>query len=452
MSPLALPPALRLSLLQQWQYSSEPRATAAWLRDRFGELAPLRFQGRDYALVLTPEGARQVFSADPDGYDVFWKESFAGLMGDDSVWILMGERHRRERLLFAPAVHANHVRTHGETIRTVTRQYIEKWQPGQTIRALDTTVDISLDIIMRLVFGVEDGELMDEGRGVLESLTRSAHPLIVFYPRLQRSWFPLWWRYARARDRFTAWANRLLVARRARSAYGDDVLGRLLGAHNKDGHPLNDAHICDELISILSAGHQTTAVALAWAIYELSRHPEVVSKLRVELESVEDDPSVVLKLPYVSAVCNETIRLHPILAECARVPTAPLEILGYTIPAGQALVISIVGIHHDPALYPEPDAFKPERFVERNYGVHEFLPFGGGHRRCLGAVLAEYELRIAVAEMVRRWDFESAAVDYDIRHDLAMGPKYGVRLRIKARRRSGMTTNFSEVPREPVHA
>ena len=403
------------------------------------------------AITVVPQGAQQVFSADPNGYVAFWKDSFAGMNGEGSLWVLDGDEHRRERQLFAPAVHACYVRAHGETIRAVTGLHIDRWQPGQTIRAIDTTLDISLDVIMRLVFGVEDGGLMDEGHEVLEELTSSAHPLIVFYPWLQRSWFPLWWPYARARERFTSWTNRLLMVRRARSAYGDDVLGQLLTAHDKDGNPVSDTHIRNELISILSAGHVTTGVALAWVIYELSRHPEALSKLREELKSANDDPYVVLKLPYVSAVCNETIRLHPILAECARVPTVPLEILGHTIPPGQALVISIVGIHHDPAIYPEPDAFKPERFMERKYSVHEFLPYGGGHRRCLGAVLADYELRIAVAEIVRRWDFEPAAEDYDIRHDLAMGPKYGVRVSIKGRRQAHQCVRHSAAHGGFVH-
>ena len=445
MSPATLPPALRLGPLQQWQYFSEPRATEAWLRERFGEVAPIYFQGHDSVLVLTSEGARQVFSADPDGYEALQKDSLAGLSGDGTLWVLDGDEHRRERQLFAPAVHASYLGKQGETIRAITRQHIDKWQPGQTIRAIDTTLDISLDVIMRLVFGVEEGELMGEGHAVLAGLTRNVHPLLVIFPWLQRPWFPLWWRFARARDRCTIWANRLLVVRRARNTYGDDVLGRLLAAQDIDGHPVSDAHILNELMLILASGHQTTGEALALAIYELSRHPEVVSKLRAELESAEANPTDVLKLPYVSAVCNETLRLHSIAPHTGRLLLAPLEILGYAIPAGHALVISIVGIHHDPTLYPEPDAFKPERFIERKYSVYEFLPYGGGHRRCPGAVLADYELRIAVAEIVQRWDFEPAAVDYDIRQDLTMGPKYGVRVRIKARQQAGRAVTHSAV-------
>jgi len=283
---------------------------------------------------------------------------------------------------------------------------------------------------------VEDEALMDEGRPILDALTGAAHPLIVFYPKLQRRWNPLFRRYLRAKDAMYAWAERLIALRRARGQLGDDVLGCLMTARDEDGRPYGELHICNELLSILTAGHITTGVALAWALYELGRHPDVMAKLRADLDGAGGEPDLdaILALPYLSAVCNEAIRLHPILAECARVPIEPVEILGTAIPAGEALVMSIVGIHHDPATYPDPDSFRPERFLERTFSKTEFMPYGGGHRRCLGAGLAEYTLRIGVAEATMRWQFEPACVDHDTRHDLAMGPKYGVPLRVVARR------------------
>lgn len=436
MTPAALPQAVHLNPWQQWKYFSQPRETADWLHQRLGNLAPVRFQGQSYALVTTPEGARQVFAVDPNQYLPFWVDSFAGLHGEGSLWVLHGEEHRCERQIFIPALHARVMRSQAETIRTITRQHIEKWQTGQTIRVVDTTLRISQDIIMRVVFGVQDDDLILAGRKILTEVIRSIHPFIFFFPRLQRSWFPLWKKYTIARARFDEWAMRLVMMRRARNDPGEDVLGRLLVASDPHGRPVSDQHICNELFSILAAGHNTTYVGLAWVIYELSRHPEVAAKLREELESagVVENPEAAFTLPYLSAVCNETLRLHTIVPECARVPTSPVEIIDHTIPAGQALVVSIVGIHHDPELYPEPDEFRPERFIERNYSVYEFLPFGGGHRRCLGAVLGEYELRCAVAEIVLGWDFEPAMKEREIRHNLAMGPKYGVHLRVKRQR------------------
>jgi cytochrome P450 len=229
--------------------------------------------------------------------------------------------------------------------------------------------------------------------------------------------------------------NRYLTVRRERGSESMDVLEMLLNACDEQGNPYSDEFIRYELNAVLTAGHETTGVELGWALYELGRHPEVLSKLRSELRNVgpDPDPGLLLTLPYLDAVCKETIRLHPILSECARVPIEPVEILGRTIPAGQALVISIVGIHHDPTVYPEPDRFLPERFIEKTYNIFEFMPFGGGHRRCLGAGLAEYTMRITLAEVVTRWDFEPASIDYDTRLNVAMGPKYGIPLRIKGK-------------------
>src|SRR6185369_4160067 len=155
-----------------------------WLRQTYGDFVPMHFQGMDYIGVTSAEIARQVLAADPNGYDVFWKESFAGLMGDESVWVLIGEKHRKERLLFAPAVHANHFRSYGNVIQNIAKSHFGKWQDGQTVKAIDTTLSIALDVIMRLVFGVEGQQEMDEGRKALSESTGSIHPLIVFFPNL----------------------------------------------------------------------------------------------------------------------------------------------------------------------------------------------------------------------------------------------------------------------------
>ncbi len=436
--------AVTLNPLQQLKYFSQPLSMGNWLRQTYGDFVPMHFQGMDYIGIASAEIARQVFAADPNGYEVFWKESFTGLMGEESVWVLIGEKHRKERLLFAPAVHANHFRSYGGVIRDIAKLHFGKWQHGQTVRAIDTTLSIALDVIMRLVFGAESQQEMDEGRKVLSESTGNIHPLIVFFPNLQKPWFPLWRRYVKARDAMYAWTDKLVAARRAAGRDVQDVLGVLMSAKDDNGQPVDNHYIHTELNSILSAGHETTAVALGWTLYELGRRPEVVKKLREELSALgpDPDPGVLLTLPYLDAVCKEAIRLHPILAECARIPMQDMEIAGHHIAAGQALAISIVGIHHDPELYPQPDIYRPERFLERNYNVYEFLPFGGGHRRCMGAGLAEYTMRIALAEVITRWDFEAAGEDVDVRRNIAMGPKHGIRLRIKERKNPSLSSSF----------
>lgn len=438
---------LSVSPLRQLRSLMQPMSMYGWLKEQCKDIALLRILGRDYVGILTPEGIRQLFSADPTGYDVFWKDSFAGLHGDGSLFVLIGDRHRKERQLLMPAFHANHFRTYGAAIRDITREHTAKWQPGQVIKTIDTTLSISLDVIMRLVFGVVDAQLMQDGRRFLAALMKTVHPLLVFAPALHRPWFPLWREHVRAKAAFSDWFKRYLAWRRARHEETDDVLGRMLAARYEDGSPMRDEDIQDELVTILLAGHNTTATAMAWALYELGRHPADLAQLRAELATLgpEPDPGLIVKLPYLSAVCNETLRLHTVLAETGRVLTSPLTLFGHTIQAGVSVMVSIIGIHHDPALYPEPYSFIPQRFIERSYGPFEFLPFGGGHRRCLGANLSEYEMRIALAEIVMNWDFQPTEIEREVRQDIALGPKNGVRLHIQGRRSSTEIPNHARI-------
>lgn len=437
---------LHVSPLRQLRSLMQPMSMYGWLKEQRQDVALLRILGRDYVGILTPEGIRQVFSTDPAGYDVFWKDSFAGLHGDGSLFVLIGDRHRRERQLLMPAFHASHFYTYGEAIRTITRQHTEKWRTGQVIKTTDMTLSISLDVIMRVVFGVVDEKHMQDGRRFLSALMKTVHPLLVFMPTLQRPWFPLWREHTRAKAEFFDWFKRYLAWRRAHNEETDDVLGRMLLARYEDGSPMRDEDIQDELVTILLAGHNTTATAMAWALYELGRHPTELAQLRSALAALgpDPDPGLIVKLPYLSAVCNETLRLHTVLAETGRVLISPLTICGHTIQPGVSVMISIMGIHHDPEIYSEPYAFIPQRFIERNYSPFEFLPFGGGHRRCLGANLSEYEMRIALAEIVTNWDFEPIEIEQEVRQDIAMGPKNGVRLRIIGRHGPAETSHQTQ--------
>ena len=240
-------------------------------------------------------------SRDYSNYDAFFKQGFTSIAGPASLWVLSGAAHRRERKLFAPAVHATHVREHGNTVLDITRSHLEKWQPGTIVKAIDTTMAISRDVIMRLVFGVEEGSLMEEGQGILDELRVSLNPLITFIPFLQHGWYPPWRRFARAKQRFSEWVERVLTARRVLNIEANDVVSSMLNTRYEDGSPMSDDEIRDELMTIMQGGHETTATVLAWALYELGQHPHILAKLRAELESSGPalDPGVVVKLPYL---------------------------------------------------------------------------------------------------------------------------------------------------------
>ena len=197
------------------------------------------------------------------------------------------------------------------------------------------------------------------------------------------------------------------------------------------------AEIKDQLFTILIAGHETTAVSIAWAAYFLIREPAVRERLRRELASVPPgDLDAIRKLPYLDAVCSETLRIEPAVTDVARVCTKPFALGPYTVPAGECVFVNTCMLHKDDALYPEPDRFRPERFLDRTYRPFEFTPFGGGQRRCLGAAFAQAELALAVACLVRDWELalEGDAPEVAVRRNITMGPKRGVRVRVVERR------------------
>jgi cytochrome P450 len=306
--------------------------------------------------------------------------------------------------------------------------------PGATVRMQDVTTDITVDVILRTVFGVGEGPALDEGRRMMAELVSGIAPVLFFSRATHTRLFPPYRRFLRVRARFEAWLGERIAEARARGEHGEDVLAMMLAARYDDGSAMSDADVASQLVTLLFAGHETTAIALAWAVHWLVRHPAALARLREELATVEGVEATA-KLPFLGAVCDETLRLHPIVTENLRMLKAPLELGGYTIPAGIGVGVAMGAIHADPALYPEPHAFRPERFLERRYSAFEHLPFGGGHRRCIGAAFAEYELRIALAVIVAGWDLELVHPDErPKRRNIVLGPAHGVPVRVLARR------------------
>jgi cytochrome P450 len=419
-----------------WSFIRHPTEFYAWVRRRYGEAVLLSSGGTHLVMLLTSEGAREVLTANPDNYDALHKEAFTGLTGPGSLWVLDGARHRQERQLLSPRFSAHRIRQYGDAIKQITLRHADAWKTGQSIRAYDSMLDISRDVILLIVFGLDRGPLKAEADATLHNLLKRFHPLLSLHPIFQSWWFPPWLRYQRVKRKFRKFVRRCLAERRAAGTDSHDVLACMLSARSEDGTFMTDEQISDELITILLAGHETTAVALSWALYELSRHPAVRDRLQRELDELGADPSPdkLSELPYLGAVCDETLRLHTILTEVGRITRAPCKFSGFQIPTGIGVAVGIGAIHQDPLLYSDPEAFRPERFLDRRYTAFEFLPFGGGHRRCLGAHLSDYELRVVLGTIVSRWEFDVIREDFDVRHNIGTGPKHGVPLRIKERR------------------
>jgi unspecific monooxygenase len=218
-----------------------------------------------------------------------------------------------------------------------------------------------------------------------------------------------------------------------------DILSLMMSARDEQGQPMTDVELRDELMTLLIAGHETTAIALAWAFYWIHHLPEVREKLLQELDALGDnpDPSAIVRLPYLNAVCQETLRLYPVaMLALNRVVKSPLQIAGYQFEPGTLLVPCIYLTHHREDLYPNPKQFKPERFLERQFTPYEYLPFGGGNRACIGMAFAQFEMKLVLATVLSNWQLEladSTAVK-PVRKGALLGPAQGVRMVVKGRR------------------
>jgi len=403
------------------------------MRRRFGDIVTLYPPHGTLVITMSSEGARQVFAANPETFDAFQKEAFSGLAGNSSLWVLGGEPHRQERRLLSPPFHASRIASYAQIMNEIIQKQAGSWEENGLICAYDEMLEISRQVILRTMLGIDDEVLLDEGRRALAEVLRCSHPWIAFAPMFQSWWFPPWRRFRRANREFSTFVAHCLEYRRRRGNETHDLLGVMLAGRYDNGASMRDEQIRDELATILMSGHETTATALSWAIYELARHPDVMARLREELDELAPDPDLIIRQRYLGAVCNETLRLHTILTEVARLTVAPMDLLGYKLPTGVGVAVAICAIHQDPEIYPEPDRFLPERFMNRSYTPFEFLPFGGSHRRCLGAAFSDYEMRLALAAVIKRWEFEPAGKEREVRHNIGMGPKYGVRLRVKKR-------------------
>ena len=431
----ALPPGPRWMIPATFELIRDPVATLHALRARYGDLVTFPSPNGRIVLAMTPALAKPILTAPADLYAPWAVQTLPGLIGPRSLLVTEGEIHKKDRKLLTPPFHGARMRAYGEAMRELARRRLEAaLLPGATVRMQDVTTEITVDVILRTVFGVGEGPALDEGRRMMAELVKGIAPVLFFSRATHSRLFPPYQRFLRVRDRFNAWLGERIAEARARGEAGEDVLAMMLAARYDDGSAMSDADVASQLITLLFAGHETTAIALAWAVHWLARHPAALSRLREELASAEGVEATA-KLPFLGAVCDETLRLSSIVTENVRMLKAPLELGGYTIPAGVGVGVAMAVIHSDPGLYPDPHAFRPERFLERRYGAFEHLPFGGGHRRCIGAAFAEYELRIALAVIVSGWDLELVHPDErPKRRNIVLGPAHGVPVRVLARR------------------
>ena len=331
------------------------------------------------------------------------------------------------------------MRAYGELIREATRAHLATLPLGRVTPVQPTMQAISLDVILRAVFGVHDGTAIAAWRRTILADVRTATPAIIFVPWLRHDFrgHGPWARFKEARTRFDAMLFSEIRRRRADGREGEDILGLILAARYDDGGAMSDEEVHDQLITLVVAGHETTATSLAWSIEWLSRLPAVRDRLTAEVDALGDSPApeAIAAAPYLDAFCTEALRVHPIVPDLAREAVTPFALGRWRIPAGVAVSVATTLLHTDPAVYAEPHRFVPERWLDKKPSPFSYTPFGGGARRCLGAAFATYEMKIALATIVRTLTFEPGRREATrpVRQNITIGPSKGVL--VVARRR-----------------
>jgi len=429
-----LPRGPRFAPLQTYRFATRPFEWLDTWRATYGDVFLLPSLNGPVVMGTTPEAARQVFTADPDTFAPFGVAALAPLLGDGSLLVASGESHRRGRKLLTPPFHGARMRAYGEAMRDEVEAATARLRPGLELRAHDLTTTISLHVILRTIFGVGRGPERSEAVDLVEGALGGLHPALVFTRTFQRPWFPPYRRFLEGQRRYAAFVDARARAHREANDGAEHILGMLVDARHDDDSPLEDAEIQSHLLTLVIAGHETTSITLAWALHELLRAPAVLARLRAELDPLgpRPDPDAVARLPYLDAVVKETQRLRPVVTDVLRVLRMPMDFMDHRLEPGMTVAVAIGSIHRDPTLYPEPDVFRPERFLERKFGPFEHLPFGGGHRRCIGAAFSDHESKLVLAALVTGWDFEpvDATPDVPVRRNITMGPSRGVPVRV----------------------
>jgi cytochrome P450 len=415
---------------------------------RFGDAFTLRLvDRREQVIFVHPDAVRDIYTAEQDvlTFGDVTADLLGPILGPNSLLLLDGPRHRRERRLMLPPFHGERMQGYGRLMQQVAREAIARWPVERPFPIQQKMQEITLEVIMRIVFGVDDGASLGRLRECLHRLvelpnSRAAALLFVPALRFDLGRWNAWGRFLRAREELREIVRAEVAARRAGGGDRIDVLSMLLEARDEHGTGMSEDEVFDELFTLLMAGHETTASQLSWALYRLLRHPDVLGRLRDELDGLARDdavaPEAAAKLEYLDAVVKESQRLDPVATLSARYVRSEARIGGWTLPAGTRMAIAVHAAHRRPEAWPEAERFDPGRFLGARPAPYTYLPFGGGDRRCLGAAFATYEMKLVLAEVVRR-----AALRLRPRYRarpvlraVAMGPSRGVPVLMVARR------------------
>jgi cytochrome P450 family 135 len=420
--------------MQTMAWVFRPLAFMAGNRERIGNAFSVRFVGfeRPMVLVSDPAAVKALYTERRNGLPPGRSFSLEPILGARSVLLLTGEEHIARRRLMLPAFHGERMRSYESVVEEIVTAEIDSWQLGRQFPIHVRMQAVTLEVILRAVFGVGEGPRLDRLRLLLRDLlveTGSARLQLTSLVARRRGRDPL----AAVRARL-AQVDEALFAEIAEHrlrpdlAERDDILSMLMTAQFEDGSEMDDKELRDQLMTLLLAGHETTATALAWTFDLLLRHPAELGRLRDSLEDGEE--------AYLKATIAESLRLRPVIPLAGRRLAEDLVTDDLELPAGTDVTAAIWLTHTDADLYPEPFAFRPERFLAQAPDTYAWIPYGGGVRRCLGAAFAEFEMRIVLREVLTRCELRKVdpSPEKTGRRNITFSPRAGTPVVVESRR------------------
>ena len=400
---------------------------------RYGQPFGCHTMGGPLVLSGRPEDVRDIFRADPMIFEPWNTDVLKPVLGSNSVILTSGTKHREYRKLLVPPFHGQRMRSYAQSMASAAHDCASKWHEGEDFRAYNFTQSVSLEVILDTVFGVTDPVVRSGLKALLPELLNLGNGLPMFFKFLRLPVVPSWRRFTAVRKQTDELIGQLIRDRASSDDRGDDILSMLLEAEYDDGSRMDELEVRDQLLSILSAGHETTAIAMAWTLYWLHRHPEKLNRLLEDIseQAPTGDPEALTQIPYLDAVVNESLRIHPVLPDLARKLSQDAELMGCKLKAGTAVGAVAFLTHRDPEIYENPDEWIPERFLDHKFSPFEFYPFGGGNRRCIGAAFASFEAKVVLGTLLSAYHFElldNRPLSVERRH-ITLMPRGGVRMR-----------------------
>jgi cytochrome P450 len=402
-------------ILQLIKFIRKPIPLFEKCRNIYGKTFTLRLPGQPpYVVVSDPDDLKQVFTANMNKLNAgeINGSVLEPVLGNCSLLTIDGQKHFQHRKLILPHFQGSRMKVYGQIMAEISEKAISNWQVGSEFSLFDEAQKITFNIILTAIFG------MDEKSSRFAELDNTLHKLIYVIKKpfglitlinkiLHRNLGPLtpWSKIMKLRKQVDSYLIEEIEARKKMDLSSRiDILSLLVQARNEDGSPMTNQEIRDEMITLLIAGHETTATGIAWALYEILSNQEVLTKLKEELTTIvlkkEDLVPNLEKLVYLDAIIKEALRLTPVVPYIARITKEEFKIGDYTLPKGVVIVPSIYLAHRDSQTWKNSEKFIPERFINSTEVPHTYLPFGGGMRRCIGAAFAQYEMKIVIAHIL----------------------------------------------------